>query len=529
MTLFFAILPIAVLIFLMTKRNNWPAHTALPLTALITVLLQIALTRSDPILVSAVVMKGALTALTPVMIIAGAVMLFKTQENTGAMDVIRRSLHGISANPVAQVMIVGWAFAFLIEGASGFGTPAALAAPILVGLRFPPIRVAMLCLVMNSVPVSFGAVGTPTWFGFSEIANLSSSEIMTIGVKSAAIHTLAALIIPVYALTFLFTGKQIRANAGYIVLSICACTIPFLAASFVSYEFPSLIGGAVGLILSIVLARRGIGLQRHASNEEQQADTPEWRVIVRNTFPLWGTLLLLVVTRIPVLGIKSLLNSNAHHWWTTPLAGGEWSVSTALVFSWSQIFGQPVDWQFKFLYVPGLIPFVVISLMSFVVLRSSLDICMRTCRQTLRQMVKPTIALIASLIFVNLLMMGGPDSYAFTIGDALARVFGRYWSFAASYLGALGSFISGSNTISNLTFGAIQDAIAQQLNLNRTTILAMQSVGGAMGNMVCINNIVAVCSVLALERAEGDILKRTVGPMIVYGLVAGVVAMLFMQ
>lgn len=530
MTLIIAILPIAILIYLMTKRANWPAHTALPLAALLTALFQLFYTQSSFLFVSAVTVKGTLTALTPIMIIGGAVMLFKTQENTGAMDVIRRSLYGISQNPIAQVMIVGWAFAFLIEGASGFGTPAALAAPVLVGLGFPPVKVAMLCLVMNSIPVSFGAVGTPTWFGFSEIPNLSGAEIISIGVKSAIIHAIAALVIPIYALTFLFSWKDIKVNLPFIAISVASCIIPFVAASYVSYEFPSLVGGAVGLLVSIALARKGVGLSAVVANESVvEQSMPSVRQIVWNTFPLWGTLLVLIITRIPALGIKSLLTSNENIWGQGALAGGRWSVSSAMVMSWNDIFSQGVNWQMKLLYVPGVIPFVLISLLSFVLLKSNGHVCLQTVRQTWDQMLKPTVALMASLVFVSLMMMGGEQSYAFVIGNALAKVFGGNWSFAASYLGALGSFFSGSNTISNLTFGAIQDAIAQQLNLNRTTILAMQSVGGAMGNMVCINNIVAVCSVLALTKAEGAILKKTVWPMILYGIIAGTVAMLFMQ
>lgn len=531
MALFVALLPIVILIFLMTKRKNWPAHTALPLTAALIIGLKLLYSQTDGVVLSAVVVKGALTALTPVMIIAGAVLLFKTQENTGAMDVIRKCLFGISENRVAQVMIVGWAFAFLIEGASGFGTPAALAAPILVGLGFPAIRVAMLCLVMNSVPVSFGAVGTPTWFGFSEIADLSSAEITSIGIKSAVIHLLAALVIPLMALKFIFSLSEIRANIGFILISIMSCTLPMVAVSFVSYEFPSLLGGFVGLFVSIFAAQRGIGLKRsHQNFQRVELDEyPSGAVILRNTFPLWGTLLVLVLTRIPALGLKGLLMYNETFLFKLQAAENVWSISPALVMSWSQIFGTSVSWQLKTLYVPGLIPFVLISFVSFWLLKAQKQVIIQTLNQTMHQMVKPTIALVASLVFVNLLMMGGEQSYAFVIGRALARVFGGYWSFAASYLGALGSFISGSNTISNLTFGSIQDAIAMQLNLNRTTILAMQSVGGAMGNMVCINNIVAVCSVLGLEKSEGDILKKTVIPMIAYGVIAGAVAMLALQ
>ena len=105
-------------------------------------------------------------------------------EKTGAMNVLRRWLGNISPNPVAQLMIIGWAFAFMIEGASGFGTPAAIAAPLLVGLGFKPLQVAILTLIMNSVPVSFGAVGTPTWFGFGTLIGngaISDSELSDIG------------------------------------------------------------------------------------------------------------------------------------------------------------------------------------------------------------------------------------------------------------------------------------------------------------------------------------------------------------
>jgi lactate permease len=103
---------------------------------------------------------------------------------------------------------------------------------------------------------------------------------------------------------------------------------------------------------------------------------------------------------------------------------------------------------------------------------------------------------------------------------------GRYWPYFAAYLGALGSFFSGSATISNLTFGGIQTSIAQNLMLDITVILSLQSVGAAMGNMVCINNIVAVCSVLGIEKKEGDILKRTFLPTIVYGIIAVVAGLL---
>ncbi len=95
-----------------------------------------------------------------------------------------RWLNSITANRVAQLMIIGWSFSFLVEGVSGFGTPAALTAPLLVGLGFPPLPVAVLCLMMNAVPVSFGAVGMPTWFGLGNFG-LTPDELQEVGFKSA--------------------------------------------------------------------------------------------------------------------------------------------------------------------------------------------------------------------------------------------------------------------------------------------------------------------------------------------------------
>ena len=148
----------------------------------------------------------------------------------------------------------------------------------------------------------------------------------------------------------------------------------------------------------------------------------------------------------------------------------------------------------------------------------------KTWNESLNQMKFPIIALMAALVFVKLLMVGGKDACSIEIGRALADMAGAQWKYCASYLGALGAFFAGSNTISNLTFGGIQMSIAANLHLNTTTILALQSVGGAMGNMVCINNIVAVCVVLGISEKEGYILKRTVIPMIIYGIIAAVIA-----
>ena len=259
--LVFSYLPILLLIYLMVRKNSMPSSRALPLTALLTYLIMIFVFKQDIVLIHATVLKGLLVAWTPILIIGGAILLFRTMEATGSLTVIKEWLNGISSNGVAQLMIVGWAFSFLIEGASGFGTPAAIAAPILVGLGFPPVRVAILALIMNTVPVPFGAVGTPTWFGFSSLG-LSHGDLLAVGLKSAAFNTIAAFVIVPLALMFVVKPKSVLKNWLFILLSILGTVGPFLALAHVSYEFPSLVGGSIGLLITVFLAGKGIGLSR---------------------------------------------------------------------------------------------------------------------------------------------------------------------------------------------------------------------------------------------------------------------------
>lgn len=545
MDLIFATAPIVLLVYLMAKPKGVPSQKALPLVALVMYLVKLVYFGDDPNMIHATVLNGLLSALVPVAIIAGAILLFKTMEASGAMDTIRGWLNRISTNSVAQLMIIGWAFSFMIEGASGFGTPAALAGPILVSLGLPIFRVAVFCLIMNSVPVSFGAVGTPTWFGFSAILEsmgpVASEEFLSqVGYKTVILHAAAAMVVPVIAVLFVVKWSSLKKNLGFVYLSIASCVIPYFLLGLVSYEFPSLIGGMIGFGVTIFLAKNGIGLQKEGRPEckgagsELLLEEPELapaakpRELVKALFPLWGTVLVLLLTRIRQLGIKDLLNSVDGGAGVQLGSLGHLHVSESLVVSLQDIFATGIGWSFKLLYVPSLIPFVLISVVTFVIYRMSVKNVQAVFCETGARIVNPFLALLGALVYVRLIMTGGDSATTVLIGNALAESMGDSWKFFASYLGALGSFFSGSNTVSNLTFGGIQFEIARKLSLEPTTILALQSVGGAMGNMVCINNIVAICSILGLANSEGRILRWTVAPMLVYGVIVGVVAVLFL-
>jgi lactate permease len=519
-----AVLPLVILIYMMTKKKNVPSHIALPVSAALVYVLHLVYAASDPNLTNATVLKGALAALTPISIIWGAVLLTKTMQLSGAGKVVRSWLFGISSNRVAQLMVIGWAFAFMIEGASGFGTPAAVAAPVLVGLGFEPIPVALLALVMNSVPVSFGAVGTPTWFGMGQLG-LDHEQLLEIGLKSAFIHSIAALVIPIIALSFVVNWKEISRNLLFVYLSILSCVVPYGLLASVNYEFPALVGGAIGFVLSIILAKKEVGLatvtEKQATPDQVEKIPP--RTLLRAFFPVIGTILLLIVTRIPELGIKDLLNAESPSLEVNLGSLGGFSVSAALVLKLSDIFRTESTWVYKALFVPALIPFFVMCAVSIPFFRLKGTVVRQIWSESLDRMKKPIITLIGALIMVELLMVGGDEAQTMIIGKAFAEISGTTWQYVASFLGALGSFFSGSATVSNLTFSGIQDSIAQSVGLDRMLMLSLQSVGASMGNMVCINNIIAVCSILGVYNQEGFIIKRTVIPMALYGIIAAII------
>ncbi len=526
----FSFIPILLLIWLMAKKNGMPSNKALPLSAFVVYLITIFVFKYDVIDIHANIIIGLLEAWKPILIIAGAIFLFKTMETTGCITVVRNWLNSISKNNVAQLMIVGWAFPFLIEGASGFGTPAAIAAPILVGLGYSPIKVAIMALMMNTVPVSFGAVGSPTWYGFSalpEMAKLNEFETLEIGFKSALMHSIIAFVIVLIALSQIVDFKKIFKNIIFIILSITCTVLPYLFVAKFNYEFPSLIGGSVGLLGTIFLAKKQIGLEKKSESTNGLEDnTLRTSDIVKSTFPLWGTILILIITRIPQLGIKSLLRLKEPGIDLNLGFLGDFSLSYSLVIQLENILNTSGKWIHELLYIPSILPFVFISIITFFIFKTSRENINITVKQTVSQMIEPAVALLGALVFVSLMMMGGDKSAVNSIGTSLADITGENWTLFASYLGAIGSFFSGSATISNLTFSAIQNSIAFETGLDRTTILALQSVGGSFGNMICINNIVAVTSVLALNNQEGYILKRTVLPTILYGLLAGLLAII---
>lgn len=512
-----SLLPLVLLIFLMGKRSPYPSWIALLISGGLTYGVRLFFFDSSPRLLHAGIIQGFLSAWTPILIIAGALFLFQTLENSFALHTIKTWLNGISSNTVAQLMIIGWAFIFFIEGVSGFGTPIALAAPLLVGLGYKPIQTLIFCLLMDTIPVSFGAIGAPTWFGFSHL-NLDAATLLHIGQHSALLQSVMALIIPIWALKVLVSWRVIRQNSLFIFLSLASCIVPYMLFAQISTEFPSIIGGAIGLVVTVCLALGGVGLQPTKKKKNISAIPLSQRV--KAFFPLWGTVLVLLLTRLDFFQIKPLLNA------TSPaFTIGNFSISSGGVLQLQNIIGTDISWKHAVLYVPSIIPFFLVSVISFWVLGMERFHIRRVFQTSFSRLKKPILTLIFALILVKLFWVG-TQAPALILGSTMAEVLGNVWIIFAPFLGALGAFFSGSNTIANLTFGGVQLSAAQNLGVSPVPFLALQNIGGAAGNMISISNIIAGGSVLGLVNKEGIILKKTILPLLVYCGVAGLLGLL---
>ncbi|MFP4397685.1 MAG: L-lactate permease, partial [Desulfonatronovibrio sp.] len=304
-------------------------------------------------------------------------------------------------------------------------------------------------------------------------------------------------------------------------------------AWFVGPEFPSLIGGLLGLGIVVWGARKGIAVPKDVFTfGSQKAWDPEWTGTVSVTegskykasmsqFRAWSPYMLigliLVLTRIDELGLKGLLSS--------------------ITISFDNILGyESVSGSIAVLYLPGTIPFMLVALLTIFIHRMSTDQIKSAWTDAFKRMKNPTIALFFAVALVSIFRGSGvddvllnPNSYPsmpLAMAEAIAAIAGQSWPMFAGFVGGLGSFITGSNTVSNLLFAEFQWGMASQLDLPHQIIVAAQAVGGGFGNMVCIHNIVAVCAVVGLSGKEGLILRKTFWPFVLYGLVTGVIVTL---
>lgn len=563
----FAFLPILLALILMAGLR-WPSTKAMPLSFLLAAAEACFIWQLPALRVVALTLAGFWDAFGILIIVFGALLIYYTLQASGAMETIQAGMQKISPDRRIQAIIIGFMFAAFIEGAAGFGTPAALAAPLLLGLGFPPLCAAIICLVYNSVPVTFGAVGTPTIKGFGSVEDQALQALTDMGIAnpdSAMVykhigeyvtlgHAPMLFILPIFMLGFMtrFFGQNKKWSEGFaawkycLMASICFGVPYYILAWWSGPEIPSMMGGIIGLGILVWLTKKGVCVPKDVWNFAPQkewqddwsgdikaSDVKEFRSHM-SQFMAWLPYvlcgLILVVTRVPAFGLKSIIND--------PMFS----------FGFEDILGQEgVKSSIAFLNLPGTIPFILVAILT-IFLHGMLTPSeagdkkvSRAWSTAIGKMKAPTIAMLASVALVSIfkgsgateVLIGGQAGISMPMAMAtlLASTFAPVWPMLISFIGGLGAFITGSNTVSDMLFANFQWDAATALNYTANqhfVAVAMQGVGGAMGNMICIHNIVSACAVLGLIGHEGQILRKTWIPFTLYGITVGIVAFILM-
>lgn len=530
-----ALTPIlAVFIFLVILRM--PAVRAMPISLLLTAAATLLIWQVPPVLVAASVFEGLIIAASILWILFGAVLLLNTLRESGAIDTIRNGFMHISPDRRVQAIIVAWLFGAFLEGAAGFGAPAAITGPLLAALGFPALAAVMLALMANSSPVSFGAVGTPILIGVGEglqtggaidpavLGYLGGQTyedfLQAVGVQAISIDLLVGSFIPLILVAMLtrFFGENKSWREGlaiwpFAVFSGFCFTVPaLLVAVFVGPEFPSIIGGLVGLVVVVTAARRGFLLPAEPwrfGRHLPEPSLPTHLTMRQAWLPYVLVAVLLVVTRLEFLPFQDWLRS--------------------VQVGWGQILGTEISAFIEPLYLPGAV-FVVVVIITIFLHRLNRQQVKTATSASAKTLAGSAIALGAAVpmvrIFINSgVNAAGLESMPIELASVLAGSISPIWPIAAPIVGSLGSFISGSATFSNMMFSLLQFSVAEQAGLSPLLILGLQVLGSNAGNMICVVNVVAAASVVKLLGQEGAIIRLTLGTMLYYALWAGILGM----
>ena len=540
-----SLLPIiTVALFLVILR--WPASRAMPLSFGTAIVLALAVWQVPAVQVLAASINGLIVALTLLYIIFGAILLLNTLQESGAIKTIRQGFTDITPDRRVQVIIIAWLFGSFIEGSAGFGTPAAVAVPLLVGLGFPGMAAVTAGMIIQSTPVSFGAAGTPILVGVN--TGLSADPAMReyaaqlgyvdwnaflafIGLKVAILHAAAGTLVPLILVSAItrFFGKNRSVAEGlqvwkFALFAAFAMTIPYVAAAyFLGPEFPSLLGSLVGLAIVVTAARRGLFVPppEQAWEFDRKENWPaDWTGSIQPKAVTHrsGSMSLRKAWSPYVLVAALLLLTRLRS-----LPFGGWL--QAWTISWPNIFGTEVSASVQPFFLPGTI-FIVASLATWGLHQIPTASYKTSWTTSLRVTAAASVALVFTVpmvqVFIN--SYGGAAGYErmpIALADGVAALVGSAWPIVAPFIGGIGAAVAGSNTVSNMMFSLFQFDMGQRIGVDPTWIVALQAVGGAAGNMICVHNVVAASAVVGLLGREGAVIRLTFVPFVYYALLPG--------
>lgn len=438
--------------------------------------------------------KGIFTAVDILLIIFGAIFFLGILKELKVIDNISSYLSSISKDYRVQVVLIAWFFECFIEGTAGFGTPAAIAVPLLIGLGLPPIRALVVGLLGNSIPGIFGAAGTPIRVGFS---NLGVANIP----HYAALFNMVGFLVPVFMLWIITAGRENRKKEFLEGLPFALWSgILFVGFSFLSLklfgqEFPSILGSLVGLVVAIITIKLGIFTPRNKISLIENKENTRTMSAIKSFLPY----IILVVALI--LG-KIILGK----------------------------IGYPIGIGFKHnfnLFNPGLV-FILVSVIISLFWKVKKITISNSIKLAIKGAAIPFLVIASMLAMVEIMKNSGQNLSGLPSAiNIIARAIEtNALPFFAPFAGAFGALLTGSVTASSVMFGALFNTTAISIGFSQSIILALLVVGGGIGNMVALADILTAEAVIGEKNAELKILKGVLVPCLVCLVIVGIVGML---
>ena len=431
------------------------------------------------VLVAGVAAEAASSTLTILWIILPALVIYEVQLRSGALERMRLALTRLSYDRAVQALLIAWFFGLFMEGAAGFGAPVALVAPLLVGLGFTPVRAVALALLGHSAGVSFGAVGTPA-LAQIELLGLPGSQLAAL---TMTVHALPLCLLALWVMRLATDAPLTRRHAGIALFAALCFLLPALMLAWLAGpEVPTLGGSLIG---GAIFA--GVKRSRHLP------PTVEGRWRLSDLAPYLLIVALVLLTRLlpPVQGALSSL----------------W-----LGWEWSGFFGG-----FAPLYHPGTL--LAAGLVTGALLTGSGALLGPAIGAALRRLASVALALLVMLALARLMVHGGLIAQ---LAGAASQA-GALWPLLSPFIGVLGTFVSGSATASNVLFTDFQAATARALDLPVVLMAAAQGVGAAIGNAIAPHNIIAGAATVGLSGRDGEVLARTLIPVLTYAASTGII------
>lgn len=469
---------------------------------------------------------GFLYGLWPIAwIIVAAIFLYKLSIKSGQFEIIRQSVLTITPDQRIQVILIGFCFGAFLEGAIGFGGPVAITAALLAGLGLRPLYAAGLCMIANTAPVAFGAVGIP----IIAMAGVVGVDALEISAMTGRMLPPLTVFVPFF-IVFLMDGmKGVKETfPAVLVAAVSFVIVQFLTSNYMGPELPDIASAVVSLAATTIFLKfwqpkNIVEFEGTIANEKKSYTAGQ---IAYAWSPFIILILMIIIWTMP--SFKALFASDGVLGWSNFKITFD-SINGLIAQSAPVVATQkPISVVFKFplILTVGTSIFTA-ALISIVILKVKASDAVSVFGETLNEMKFPilTIGLVLSFAFIS-----NYSGLAATLAIALSET-GKAFAFFSPIIGWIGVFLTGSDTSSNLLFGTLQQVTANQLGISDTLFLAANSVGGVVGKMISPQSIAVACAAVGLVGRESELFRFTVkysiGLVIVIGIWTALIAYVF--